>query len=70
MDIVEKIVRKHMEAMYQDLGYVLGDEANVKWDERAYADGAEFAHVVNAAIQEHRMSSDDLVDWWEDQVIR
>jgi hypothetical protein len=65
---VENTIRKHMEALHDDLAVLLGEENAARPADRTWLDGADFAYDVVEEINAARMKLEEYEDWYGENV--
>lgn len=65
---VEGIIRKHMEAMHDELLFWLRNEKYVARERRTFETPEFFASTVIREIDSGTMFSSDYVDWYNEEV--
>ena len=65
---VERIIRRHMEALHDDLSDVLGELEEADRTLGGSVDGHEFAAIVGREIRAGLMTTGEYAAWFEEEV--
>jgi hypothetical protein len=65
---VQRIIRRHMEALHDDLSDVLGDFEAADRTLGGSVDGEEFAAIVGREIRAGLMTTGEYVAWFDEEV--
>lgn len=68
MTAIEGIIRKHMEAMHDELAFWLRNEKYVNRASRTFDRPEAFASTVISEIDNGTMYASEYVDWYEEEV--
>jgi len=64
----ENIIRKHMEALHDDLAVLLDEDRESQKPDREWLNGADFAYDVVEEINAARMRLEEYEDWYQEIV--
>ena len=65
---IASIVRRHMEALHDDLSDVLGELDDEAPGSRGIVDGYEFAAIVGDEVRAGLMTTGEYVEWFNESV--